>query len=107
VHTEAVVTNSIAAWQFKMMKHSLYSHDPAPASFFLFSRVKRGLAGQTVTQETLKKEWEGKERCHMYKIADSYAEKTKIQHFLPTVHTVCIIYFGGGGVVRIRRAINK
>jgi hypothetical protein len=31
----------------------------APADFFLFPKVKRELAGLTLTKETFKKEWEG------------------------------------------------
>jgi hypothetical protein len=31
----------------------------APADFFLFPNVKRELAGKTLSQETLKKEWHG------------------------------------------------
>jgi histone-lysine N-methyltransferase SETMAR len=59
VHTAVVVTNWMAARQFQIIKHQLYSPDLAPADFFLFPSVKRELAGKTLTQETLKKAWEG------------------------------------------------
>jgi hypothetical protein len=67
----------------------------APANFFLFPRVKRDLAGQTLTQEALKKQLEGAVRtlfeadfamafrlwCQHHKkcvkIADAMSRKTK------------------------------
>jgi hypothetical protein len=36
-----------------------YSPDLAPANFFLFPKLKKELAGHTMTQEEFKKEWEG------------------------------------------------
>jgi hypothetical protein len=59
IHTTAVVTNWMAARRFRIIEHPPYSLDLAPADFFLFSSMKRELAGKTLTQETLKKEWEG------------------------------------------------
>jgi histone-lysine N-methyltransferase SETMAR len=59
VYTAAVVTNWMAARQFQILDHPPYSPDLAPADFFLFPSVKRELAGKTLTQETLKKAWEG------------------------------------------------
>ncbi len=44
-------------WQFQVIKHPPYSPDLAPADF-LFPKVKRKLAGLTLTKETFK-EWEG------------------------------------------------
>jgi histone-lysine N-methyltransferase SETMAR len=49
----------MAARQFKVIEHPPYSPDLAPADFFLFPKVKRELAGLTLTTETFKKEWEG------------------------------------------------
>jgi hypothetical protein len=66
----------------------------APADYFLFPRVKRELAGLTLTQDTFKKEWEGAVRsttvadfaeafqrwfqCHKKRVAISggYIEKS-------------------------------
>ncbi len=59
VHTAAMVTNWMAAGRFQIIEHLPYSPDLAPADFFLFPSVKRELAGKALTQETLKKEWEG------------------------------------------------
>ena len=36
-----------------------YSSDLAPADYFLFPKLKKELAGITMTQEKFKKEWEG------------------------------------------------
>ena len=59
VHTAAVVTDWLAARHIQVLEHPPYSPDLAPADFFLFPRVKRELAGLTLTQQTFKKEWEG------------------------------------------------
>jgi histone-lysine N-methyltransferase SETMAR len=59
VHTAIVVTNWMVARLFQIIEHPPYSPDIAPADFFLFPSVKRELAGKTLTQDTLKKEWEG------------------------------------------------
>jgi hypothetical protein len=42
-----------------LLKHLAYSPDLASADFFLFRKVKKELAGLTLTRETFKKEWEG------------------------------------------------
>ncbi len=59
VHTAAVVTNWMAARRFQIIEHPPFLPDLAPADFFLFPSVKRELASKTLTQETLKKAWEG------------------------------------------------
>jgi hypothetical protein len=59
VHTDATVKDWMAARQFKVIEHPPYSPDLAPADFFLFPKVKRELAGLTLTKQTFKKEWEG------------------------------------------------
>jgi histone-lysine N-methyltransferase SETMAR len=84
----------MAARQFQIIDHPPYSPDLAPADFFLFLSVKRELAGKTLTQETLKKVWEGAvrtlsaadfamafrrwyERCEKWvDIAGGYVEKS-------------------------------
>jgi histone-lysine N-methyltransferase SETMAR len=94
VHTAAIVKDWMAARQFKVIEHPPYSPDLAPADFFLFPKVKRELAGLTLTKETFKKEWEGAaktlkaadfatafrrwmERCEKcIDIAGSYVEKS-------------------------------
>ncbi len=58
MHTLVMATNWMAAWQFKIIQHTLYSLDLALADFFLLPKVKREPAGLTLTQETLKKERE-------------------------------------------------
>jgi hypothetical protein len=59
LHTATVVINWTMARQFQVFQHLPYPPDLAPADFFLLSRVKRELAGYTLTQKTFKKEWEG------------------------------------------------
>jgi hypothetical protein len=59
VHTAVKVTDWLAARDVKLIEHPPYSPDLALADYFLFPRVKRELAGLTLTQETFKKEWEG------------------------------------------------
>ncbi len=49
----------MAARQFKVIEHPPYSPELAPYDFFLLPKVKRELAGLTLTKETFKKEWEG------------------------------------------------
>jgi hypothetical protein len=46
-------------WWPGSFEHLPYSPDLAPADFFLFPKVKKELAGLTLTKETFKKEWEG------------------------------------------------
>ena len=62
VHTAAVVKDWMAAKQLQVIEHPPYSPDLAPADFFLFPKIKKQLAGKTLTQESLKKEWEGAAR---------------------------------------------
>jgi histone-lysine N-methyltransferase SETMAR len=94
VHTAAMVTDWMAAKQFPVIEHPSYLPDLAPADFFLFPKVKRELAGLTLTKETLKTKWEGAARTlkaadfatafrHWYEhykkcinIAGSYVEKS-------------------------------
>jgi histone-lysine N-methyltransferase SETMAR len=52
VHTAATVTD----W---LVEHPPYSPYLAPADFFLFPKVKKELAGLTLTRESFKKDWEG------------------------------------------------
>jgi histone-lysine N-methyltransferase SETMAR len=59
VHTTTTVMDWMAARQFKVIKHPPYSPDLALADFFLFPKVKRELAGLTLTKYTFKKECEG------------------------------------------------
>jgi hypothetical protein len=77
-----MVKDWMAARQFKVIEHLPYSPDLAPADFFLFPKVKRELAGLTLTKETFKKEWEGAaktlkaaEKC--IDIAGSYLKKVR------------------------------
>ena len=45
--------------RIKLLSHPPYSFDLAPADYFLFPKLKKELAGNTMTQEKFKKEWEG------------------------------------------------
>jgi histone-lysine N-methyltransferase SETMAR len=49
VHTAATVADFLAAKRVKTVPHPPYAPDLAPADFFLFSKVKAELAGQTLT----------------------------------------------------------
>jgi histone-lysine N-methyltransferase SETMAR len=42
-----------------LLSHPPYSPDLAPADYFLFPKLKKELAGNTMTQEDFKKAWEG------------------------------------------------
>jgi histone-lysine N-methyltransferase SETMAR len=59
VHTAGIAMEWMVARQFQVIKHPPSSQNLAPADFFLFPKVKRELAGLTLTQEIFKKEWEG------------------------------------------------
>jgi histone-lysine N-methyltransferase SETMAR len=59
VHTAAIAMDWLAAKRVQLLEHPLYSPDLAPADFFLFPKVKKELAGLTLTRETFKKKWEG------------------------------------------------
>ena len=53
---------SRSSWRkkrIKLLSHPPYSFDLAPADYFLFPKLKKELAGITMTQEKFKKEWEG------------------------------------------------
>ncbi len=57
VHTAKVVQGS--SWRkkrIKLLSHPPYSFDLAPADCFLFPKLKKELAGITMTQEKFKKE---------------------------------------------------
>ena len=43
----------------QLLDHAPYSPDLAPADYSLFPKLKRELAGITMTQEKFKKKWEG------------------------------------------------
>jgi len=59
VHTAKVVRDFLAKNHIQLLEHPPYSPDLAPADFFLFPKLKRELAGITMTQEEFKKKWEG------------------------------------------------
>ena len=59
VHTANVVKEFLAKKNIKLLSHPPYSPDLAPADYFLFPKLKKELAGNTMTQEEFKKEWEG------------------------------------------------
>jgi histone-lysine N-methyltransferase SETMAR len=59
VHTAKVVQEFLAKERIKLLSHPPYSPDLAPANYFLFPKLKKELAGITMTQEEFKKEWEG------------------------------------------------
>jgi len=59
VHTAKVVQEFLAKKRIKLLSHPPYLPDLAPADYFLFPKLKKELAGITMTQEKFKKEWEG------------------------------------------------
>jgi histone-lysine N-methyltransferase SETMAR len=59
VHSAKVVQEFLAKKGIKLLSHPPYSPDLAPADFFLFPKLKKELAGFTMTQAEFKKEWEG------------------------------------------------
>ncbi len=59
VHTAKVVQEFLAKKRIKLLSHPPYSPDLTPADYFLFPKLKKELAGITMTQEEFKKEWEG------------------------------------------------
>jgi [histone H3]-lysine36 N-dimethyltransferase SETMAR len=59
VHTAVKVKEWFAAKSIRRLEQAPYSPDLAPADFFLFRRVKEGLAGKTLDNNSLKKTWEG------------------------------------------------
>ena len=68
VHTAAVVKDWLAANTVRQLPHTHYSLDLAPVDFFLFKRVTEELAGNTISQGTIKMAWEGggghRDHCH-------------------------------------------
>ncbi len=56
VHTITMVTDWMTARQFQVLKHPPCLPYLALADFFLFPKVKRELAGLTLTMDTFKKE---------------------------------------------------
>ena len=59
VHTVKWSRSSWRKKRIKLLSHAPYSFDIATADYFLFPKLKKELAGITMTQEKLKKEWEG------------------------------------------------
>ncbi len=59
MHTVMVIHEFLAKKRIKLLSHRPYSPDLTPASYFLFPKLKKELAGFILTQEELKKEWEG------------------------------------------------
>jgi len=59
VHTAMVILEFLAKKRIKLLSHPPYSPDLTPADYFLFPKLKKELAGFTMTQEEFKKEWEG------------------------------------------------
>ncbi len=59
VHTAKVVQEFLAKKKDQTALPPPYSFDLAPADFLLFPKLKKKLAGITMTQERFKKEWEG------------------------------------------------
>jgi hypothetical protein len=54
-----VIHEFLAKKRIKLLSHPPYSPDLTPADYFLFPKLKKELAGFTMTQEEFKKEWEG------------------------------------------------
>jgi len=59
VHSAAKVRTWFAANAVEVIEHPPYSTDLAPANFFLFPKVKEGLAGHTLAASGVKKALEG------------------------------------------------
>jgi hypothetical protein len=59
VHTAAVVSDWFDAHGIQRLEHPQYSLDLALADFFLFRKVKEGLGGKSLDQDTIKNAWEG------------------------------------------------
>jgi len=54
-----VIVEFLAKKRIKLLSHPPYSPDLTPADYFLFPKLKKELAGFSMTQEEFKKEWEG------------------------------------------------
>ena len=59
VHTAAVVQEFVAKKSVQLINHPPYSPDLALADLFLFPKIKTDLAGNTMTQDSLQKTWDG------------------------------------------------
>jgi hypothetical protein len=59
VHTAMVIHKFLAIKSIKRLSHPPYSPDLTPVNYFLFPKLKKELAGFTMTQEEFKKDWEG------------------------------------------------
>jgi hypothetical protein len=57
LHSQLGLVKKSAKKRIKPLSHPPYSHDLAPADYFLF-QLKKELAGITMTQEEFKKGWE-------------------------------------------------
>jgi histone-lysine N-methyltransferase SETMAR len=54
-----VIHDFLAKKSIKLLSNPPFSPDLIPADYFLFPKLKKELAGFTITQEEFKKEWEG------------------------------------------------
>jgi histone-lysine N-methyltransferase SETMAR len=54
VHNAVVVSSWFVAHEVQWLIHPPYSPDLAPADFFLFRKVKEGLGGQSLDQDSIK-----------------------------------------------------
>ncbi len=59
IYTNYVPRGTNLNAKYKLLEHPPYSLDLTPASFLLFSKVKKELAALTLTRETFKMELEG------------------------------------------------
>jgi hypothetical protein len=59
MHTAMVIHELLAKKRIKLLSHPPYSPDLTPADYFLFPKLKKEMAGFTMTQEEFQKEWEG------------------------------------------------
>jgi hypothetical protein len=59
MHTAAMISDWFDAHGIQRLEHLLYSLDLVPADFFLFRKVKEGLGGQSLDQDTIKNAWRG------------------------------------------------
>ncbi len=59
IQTTVIVTDWLVARRIQLLMHLPNTPDLTPANFFLFPKVKKELAGLTLTRETFKKEWKG------------------------------------------------
>ena len=58
VHTAAIVQDWLAARGIQVLHHPSYLLDLAPADFLLFPKLKKELAGCTLTSRTFKTDWD-------------------------------------------------